>query len=323
MSSNDRSDHPGGPRRTSGKPGSPQNAKDRQWDIDPADIDRYLSGRPQRPTAPTQSTRRYRDAQRPHPAGTSTSDQLAQLRQMVSQETTARQRPQSAPSSGAAPHTPRAPRLESAPARPPRVVRAEPAPAASEPVHDYDHSNERDRLLRHDPYVTERDDEFDDYDAYYDETDAFDDELIDERMATRGTRRSPSMPSMPKLSMPAMPRLTVPQSVSQAALFSDIVSLTLIGAGVLSLAAMAILVANRIGTLPESIPTHVSASGVLEHLRSRRALWNLPLLSTMLTLMSGVIALFVARIDRFASRFILGAALVVQFVAWVAILRII
>jgi len=322
VSSNDRSDHPGVPRRTSGKPGAAQNAKDSQWDIDPADIDRYLSGRPQRPTAPTQSTRRYRDAHRPQSAGTSTSDQLAQLRQMVNQETAARQRPQSAPSSGAAR---RASRLESTPARPSRVVRAEPAPTAPEPVHDYDYSaeRERDRLLRHDPYVTERDDEFDDYDAYYDETDAFDDELIDERMATRGTRRSPSVPSMPKLSMPAMPRLTVPQSVSQAALFSDIVSLTLIGVGVLSLAAMAILVANRIGTLPESIPTHVSASGVLEQLRSRRALWNLPLLSTMLTLMNVVIALFVARIDRFASRFILGAALVVQFVAWVAVLRII
>jgi len=320
VSSHDRSDHPGAPRRTSGKPGSAQNAKDSQWDIDPADIDRYLSGRPQRPTAPTQSTRRYRDAQRSQSAGTSTSDQLAQLRQMVNQETPARQRPQSAPSSGAAP---RASRSESAPARPSRIARTEPAPAASEPVHDYALSAERDRLLRHDPYVTERDDEFDDYDAYYDETDAFDDELIDERMATRGTRRSPSMPSMPKLSMPAMPRLTVPQSVSQAALFSDIVSLTLIGVGVLSLAAMAILVANRIGTLPESIPTHVSASGVLEQFRSRRALWNLPLLSTMLTLMNVVVALFVARIDRFASRFILGAALVVQFVAWVAVLRII
>lgn len=320
MSSHDRSDHPGAPRRASGKPGSAQNAKDSQWDIDPADIDRYLSGRPQRPTAPTQSTRRYRDAQRPQPAATSTSDQLAQLRQMVNQETSTRQRQQPTPSSGAASRTPRS---ESAPARPSRVMRAEPAPAASEPVHDYNYSAERDRLLRHDPYVTERDDEFDEYDAYYDETDAFDDELIDERMATRGTRRSPSMPSMPKLSMPALPRLTVPQSVSQAALFSDIVSLTLIGVGVLSLAAMAILVANRIGTLPEAIPTHVSASGVLEQLRSRRALWNLPLLSTMLTLMNVVIALFVARIDRFASRFILGAALVVQFVAWVAVLRII
>lgn len=122
--------------------------------------------------------------------------------------------------------------------------------------------------------------------------------------------------------MPTMPKITMPQSVSQAAIFSDVVSLSLIGISVVSLAAMAILVGNRIGTLPATIPTHVSASGLLEDVKSRSALWRLPLVATFLTLMNLVISLFVARIDRFASRFILGAALIVQFVAWVAVFRI-
>lgn len=177
--------------------------------------------------------------------------------------------------------------------------------------------------MRNDPYVTGADTGADDYyDEYGDNTGFYEDEVLDERPSGKRRGRTPSVPSMPKITMPAMPRIAVPQSVSQAAIFSDVVSLSLIGISVVSLAAMAILVGNRIGTLPTTIPTHVSASGVLEDVKTRGALWRLPLLATFLTLMNLVIALFVARIDRFASRFMLGAALIVQFVAWVAVIRI-
>lgn len=177
-------------------------------------------------------------------------------------------------------------------------------------------------MLRNDPYVTGPDTGIDDYyDEYGDDASFYGDEMLDERPSGQRRVRTPSVPSMPKVSIPSMPKIAMPQSVSQAAIFSDVVSLSLIGISVVSLAAMAILVGNRIGTLPATIPTHVSASGLLEDVKARSSFWRLPLLASFLTLMNLVIALFVARIDRFASRFILGAALIIQFVAWVAVFR--
>ena len=82
---------------------------------------------------------------------------------------------------------------------------------------------------------------------------------------------------------------------------------------------------TAIKTAPSLAPgfaTHVSASGVLEDVRAEGALWNLPLMATMLTLMAIVVAWFTAPTDRFASRFVLGGALLVQFVTWVALIRI-
>jgi hypothetical protein len=45
-------------------------------------------------------------------------------------------------------------------------------------------------------------------------------------------------------------------------------------------------------------------------------------MAAMFTLMNIVIAWFVSPIDRFASRFVLAGAVVVQFVVWVALFRI-
>ncbi|CAN0294486.1 unnamed protein product, partial [Phaeothamnion confervicola] len=105
-------------------------------------------------------------------------------------------------------------------------------------------------------------------------------------------------------------------------ILSDRTALAFIGIGVVSLIGMAVLVSNRISTLPAQIGTHVSASGVLEDFASRDAIWRIPLLALMLTLMNVVIGVFAARFDRFASRLVLAAALVIHFLAWIALLRI-
>ncbi len=204
-----------------------------------------------------------------------------------------------------------------------RDAASQPTPSSNRPsrLRQDENWDDREQLLRNDPYVSG-----DDLDngAYYDEF-GRDEALQDQANAGQQPRSGSKIPSLhnrPKVALPSMPKLAMPQSVSQAAIFSDIVSLTIIGIAVVSLAAMAILVGNRIETVPLTIPTHVSASGLLEDIKNRTALWRLPLLSTFLTLMNVVIALFVARIDRFASRFILSASLVMQFIAWVAIIRI-
>ncbi len=342
VSSRDRSDNTGASRPPARQSERPAATPDTQWDIDPAEIDRYLSGRPQRSTDPTQSAQRQRRGNRPADSGNSTSDQLAQLRQMVDPDRDGRSAsPRQAAETSRARPVPQQPQpsrsnnqRQSAertndvpPTQPPRQtlpggVRSS-QPLRTTPALQEDAWDNRDELLRNDPYVTGTETGASGYlDEYGQRTDTFDEELIDSRPSSRRRGRSSSAPTMPKITVPAMPKIAMPQSVSQAAIFSDVVSLTLIGVGVVSLAAMAILVGNKMGTLPATIPTHVTASGLLENVKGRGALWRLPLLGTFLTLMNLAIAVFVARIDRFASRFILGAALIVQFVAWVAVLRI-
>lgn len=343
MSSRDRPDKSGASRPPARQSERPEATPDTRWDIDPAEIDRYLSGRPPRSAGSSQSTQRQRTGSRPADTSASTSDQLAQLRHMVDPNRPVKQSPRtmSTQQTNAAPRPRPLPqqhagsaqrqstdRSSSAPTTGQSRQTASPSASASRAnqtsrSQSNDAWDEREQLLRNDPYVTGAETGADDnYDEYGDNTGFYEDEVLDERPSGKRRGRTPSVPSIPKISMPAMPKIAVPQGISQAAIFSDVTSLSLIGISVVSLAAMAILVGNRIGTLPATIPTHVSASGLLEDVKSRSALWRLPLLAIILTLMNLVIALFVARIDRFASRFILGAALIVQFVAWVAVIRI-
>ena len=173
-------------------------------------------------------------------------------------------------------------------------------------------SPEATRQPAYDPYTQnqygEYDNEYDDvYGEYEDDFTEYDE---------------PRRPTRPQISMPPISRPSLPPAIRNAALVNDASALGFIGTGIASLVAMAILVANRVDELAPGFATHVSASGVLEDVKSETALWNLPLMATMLTLMTLVMAWFIAPIDRFASRFVLGAGLLVQFVTWVALIRI-
>jgi hypothetical protein len=161
--------------------------------------------------------------------------------------------------------------------------------------------------------------------------DEFDDELYnddpfltytdDEEWEAPAPRRASRPKPQVKLSKPNLPKISMPASISESAIVNDIPSLAMIGAMVLSAAIMAIVVSNRLDVLPGIIPTHISASGVQENLRGRNALWSVPLLAFALSLMNLAAAWFISRIDMFASRFLLGAMLLVQFVAWIAVLE--
>ena len=135
-------------------------------------------------------------------------------------------------------------------------------------------------------------------------------------------QRQRARQTRPSIQRPSIKRPTLPPSIANADIVNDAPALAFVGLSTLGLAAMAITVANRIGSVPPVVPTHVSASGILEHFASQSTLWQLPLLATMLTLMNLVAAWFVSPLDRFASRFLLATGLVVQFVVWVAVLRI-
>lgn len=320
MSSRDGSGRPGGNdrpsnhRRTSGRPTPRRNRTNEPWDIDPAEIDRYLSGRPTREQEASGNARSRRQQDR------GTAGQLNQLRQQRSQRAPETQRPSRPASTGrqqfvepeqyddvgyeAYPE----PEPDSFdyddmgyederyvdPAPPPPRRRRAPRREAREPIYQDD-----EELYEDDPYLT------------------YDDEL--DRSAPPPRRRQRAQVSRPN--MPAMPKLSVPKSISDAELVNDIPSLGLIGGIVLSMAIMAIIVSNRLDQLPAIIPTHVSASGVGEALRGRNALWSVPLLAGALSLMNIGASWFLARFDMFAARFLLGASLLVQFVAWIAVFK--
>jgi hypothetical protein len=111
---------------------------------------------------------------------------------------------------------------------------------------------------------------------------------------------------------PNLQKPSIPPAIANADIVNDMPALVFVGLSTIGLAAMAIVVANRVDTLPPVIATHVSASGVLENFASRSTIWQVPLLTLM----------FVSPLDRFASRFLLATGVIVQFVAWVALFRI-
>jgi len=117
----------------------------------------------------------------------------------------------------------------------------------------------------------------------------------------------------------AIPQVTVPRVVKESALVGDRVATALGGVALFSVAAMAATLSNRLDALGPALAIHVDAAGFRDRWAAPETLWRLPLLALMVTLMATVVAWFVAPVDRFAARFVLAAALVVQLLTWVAL----
>lgn len=326
MSSRDGSERTDRPRRTPQTGRQPNQPRQLQqntgatWDIDPAEIDRYLSGRPARNEGDAPAPERTTRTGQPRREGT--ADQIDRLRRAVSEGTQrASQAPRQRQTQQRPPQrtqptqrTPAAGREQfTAPAPAQQPVRRQPA-RQEQPASRVRPSD----ALRQDPFAdapgTGDDDELYTDDPYLDPE--YEDEW-DEPAPRRTTVRKPQI----RVSKPNLPRPTIPPAIANAALVNDRTSLALIGVGLFGLALMAIILSNRIDGVADVIATHVSASGALEDMKGRNALWRIPLLSTMLMVMNIVAAWFFATVDRFAARFILAASLVVQFVAWIALIR--
>lgn len=336
MSSHDGSDRPNRPRRSQQprRAQAPRRSQaDDAWEIDSADIDRYLSGRPAR----EQETRRTAPSSRGQQDDT--ASQLDQLQHAMETRQARRQPRQT--SAGRQQFAEPEPEIVDdwiddeysvdprgydtgyddvydegfeddyvAPQEPPRrrrqpQSRQRPAGASQPPrrrepppvVYDDEYDEE---LYADDPYLT-----------YADEDD------WEEPAPRRPSRRR----QQPRLNKPNLPKITIPASISQSELANDIPSLAMLGSAILSASIMAIVVSNRLDMLPGVIPTHVSASGVPENLAGRNALWSIPLLSVAISLMNFGAAWFVSRIDMFAARFLVAGALLVQFIAWIAVIE--
>jgi hypothetical protein len=115
--------------------------------------------------------------------------------------------------------------------------------------------------------------------------------------------------------------IAVPRVVTGSSLVADQTALALIGIGVVSVLAMALLLAIRMGGIPSPVVIRLDAAGNPALWGQPSVLWRLPVMSLFITVMFLVIAWFLHPIDRFAARFALGAAIVAQLVAWAAVVQ--
>jgi hypothetical protein len=115
--------------------------------------------------------------------------------------------------------------------------------------------------------------------------------------------------------------VTMPQAVTGASLVADPTALLLLALNVVSIVLMALILGIRLGAMPNPMVLGLDAAGNPNRWGPPSALWRLPLMSFFLTIMFLVVAWFLHPLDRFASRFALGSALVAQLIAWGAILQ--
>jgi hypothetical protein len=109
--------------------------------------------------------------------------------------------------------------------------------------------------------------------------------------------------------------------VAQSDLLHDPIALALLACGAIMAFIMALVMLSRVGDLPSVLVLREDAYGNPALWGPPKSLWQLPLLVTMVTLINLVLAAAVSRYDRFASRFLLAAALVVAVVTWVPVVR--
>ena len=153
------------------------------------------------------------------------------------------------------------------------------------------------------------------------------------RSATARTREQAAVPpTTPRRSRSRAPHstgrtprvsisLAVPHAVTSSPLVADSTALALLGVNLAGVVLMSLLVGLRIGGLPSPTVFALDAAGNPDRWGSPGVLWRLPLMSFVITLMFLGVAWFAHPIDRFAARFALGAALVAQLIAWVAVIQ--
>ena len=83
---------------------------------------------------------------------------------------------------------------------------------------------------------------------------------------------------------------------------------------------MVVLLALRTNSLDQTLVLHLNAGGQADRWGAPRVLFRLPLLAGAATVVNVILAWFLSPIDRFAGRFLLAAALVIQLIVWVALL---
>jgi hypothetical protein len=137
------------------------------------------------------------------------------------------------------------------------------------------------------------------------------------RTARRG-RASASERTRPARTAPT---IAMPQILAGSPLAADQTALALLAIDIVSFLVMALLLGVRLSGIPSPTVLRLDAAGNPDFWGPASVLWRLPLMSLFLTVMFLVVAWFIHPLDRFAARFALGAAIVAQLIAWVAVIQ--
>lgn len=115
--------------------------------------------------------------------------------------------------------------------------------------------------------------------------------------------------------------LRLPASLQSSSLLGDRIAVALGAAAVFSVVLMWVTISSRIGSLPDTISVRRGSEGVATRFDAPSALWQIPLVATVATLMNGIVAWATHRGDRFASRVTLGLTFMIHVLIWVAIVQ--
>jgi hypothetical protein len=118
------------------------------------------------------------------------------------------------------------------------------------------------------------------------------------------------------------PSLQLPAALATIAAAQDRSVLAAVGGSAFSLLLMVATVSSRSDSLPTWFAIHVNAAGHADRWATASTVWRLPLMTAVLTLATFVGAMFVARRDPFASKFLLVSALLIHALAWIGLVRI-
>lgn len=135
--------------------------------------------------------------------------------------------------------------------------------------------------------------------------------------ATETVRRTPRRRS----SRTFLSTVRLPGSLTRAELPHDQIAVLLLGLGTLSVVVMAGVLVGRLGNLDDVIVLRDDATGAPTRWGTPESLWELPLLAGMITLANLILAWWISSYDRFASRLLLAAALVVGLLTWIPLVR--
>ena len=113
----------------------------------------------------------------------------------------------------------------------------------------------------------------------------------------------------------------MPRVITGSSLVADQMALALVGINAASILVMVLLLVMRMSGIPSPTVLQLDAAGNPDLWGPPSVLWRLPLMSLFITILFLVVAWFLHPIDRFAARFALGAAMVAQLVAWVAVIQ--
>jgi hypothetical protein len=138
----------------------------------------------------------------------------------------------------------------------------------------------------------------------------------------------PSQPQVGSLEVPSPPVSVVrskPSSTSpllRPIILSDPVALLFLALGVLTTALMAVFILVRFQDVPPSITLHWTVEGLPGRVGTAQEIWILPTICGLVLIANFGLAWSIALFDRFAARLLLGSTLLVQVVAWVALLTL-